>query len=1027
MQIFKFVAFALFYVAISSASLAQVVSGGTKADVDRAHDLFIKEKYASAQYLYDRIAQAEPGCSDAAYYGAVCSEKLGNDDARWRLEEFLRLHPQSSRCNMARYYLGNYFYARGEYAEALDYYKLVTAQEVEYGQRSEYEFKKAYCYLMKGDRARAKEIFSRIQGTKSKYGTSSLYYYAHIQYMDGEYELALKNFEKLKNDKKFGSIVPSYTARIYYYLGREDDLLNVAPSLLAQEDAFKREEIAQMVAEVYFNRGDYRRALDYYHKVEQYTPSKRTRKNESGVICTPQDNHYQMGYSYYQLHQYDSAARYLEMKTVCTDSVAQNALYALGDCYVKLGDKQKARSSFLQASQMKFDKSIKEDALFNYAKLSCELNANPYNESIRSFQDYLTQYPKTKHKTEIQEILASLYMSTRNYKDALTLIEKIPDRNAALNEAYQRIVLNRGIELFNAGSVDLASTYFEKAMKINAVKDVTTDACYLYGESQYRLGDVAKAERSIDRFLLSTSAKKSTYYPQALYTYGYICMKEKRYDDALGYFADFNKQRTKSSGDNADMQKGDAYNRMGDCAYIQTHYSEAMGYYDKVINADVAGADYATYQKSLCYGAMGKRTDKLSTLNTIFERYKGSAYCPRATMEIANTYTVLNNNEMALVYYNKFIKDYPKHSQVKNALLNMGLVHYNLGQNSKALDAFDKLLTQYPGTEESKDALATIKNIYVEENRVDEYFSYVQRVAKVSVSSAEQDSTTFVAAQNRYFEGDCESSVIGFENYVNRFPNGLYSLTAHYYLADCLYRTGQNERALPHYEYVLSANANQYTETSLTNAAQIAYSLTDYTKALVHYTALSQNAESPALRMNGTVGMMRCYAQLGNHEGVVSAASAVASDASVTDELRDEAYITMARSYKSQGDETNASLNYGKLLKSPNGEYSGEAAYYEAERLYNKKNYTEAETAIERIVAEPHSDYWLAKTFILWADIFYSRENNMQAKQTLQSIIDNYDGEDLVKVAQSKYDAIVASENKAQPEEEAPVEINLEF
>ena len=999
-------------------------------DWERAHDLFAKEKYAAAQFIYDRLAaggqQSAVGVqqSDALYYAAVCSEKLGNDDARWRLEEFLRLHPQSSRCNMARYYLGNYFYTRGEYAEALDYYKVITVQEVEYGQRNEYEFKKAYCHLAKGERSKAKEIFSRIQGTKSKYGTSALYYYAHIQYMDAEYELALKNFEKLKGDKKFGRIVPSYTARIYYYLGKEDELLTIAPGLLEQEDAFKREEIAQMVAEVYFNRGDYRRALNYYHKVEQLTPTKRTRKNESGVICTPQDNHYQMGYSYYMLHQYDSAARYLEMKTVCTDSVAQNALYALGDCYVKLGDKHKARSSFLQASQMNFDKAIKEDALFNYAKLSCELNANPYNESIRSFQDYLTQYPKTKHKTEIQEILASLYMSTRNYKDALTLIEKIPDRNAALNEAYQRIVLNRGIELFNAGSVDQASTYFEKAMKINAVREVTADACYLYGESQYRLGDVSKADKAIDRFLLSTPAKKSSYYPQALYTYGYICMKQKRYDDASGYFGDFGKV---AKSDDLRLQKGDAYNRMGDCAYIQSHFAEAIGYYDKVINADAVGADYATYQKALCQGAMGKRTDKLSTLNTIFERYKGSSYCPKATIEIANTYTVLNNNEMALVYYNKYIKDYPRSSQIKGALLSMGLVHYNMGQNTKALEAFDQLLTQYPGTEESKDALSTIKNIYVEENRVDEYFTYVQKKTKISVSTTEQDSTTFVAAQNRYFEGDCESSVIGFENYVKKFPNGLYSLTAHYYLADCLYRMGQNERALPHYEYVLDANTNQYTERSLCNAAQIAFSLTDYTRALGHYTMLSQNAESESLRMSGKVGMMRCNAMIGNHAGVVETAMQVADDPTTTAELRDEACITLARSYKNAGDKTNADLYYSKLLRSSNGEYSGEAAYYGAESYYNKKDYDGAESAIERIIAEPHSDYWLAKTFILWADIFYARENNMQAKQTLQSIIDNYDGDELVREAQAKYDAIVESEKSDHPADEEQIEINLEF
>ena len=46
---------------------------------------------------------------------------------------------------------------------------------------------------------------------------------------------------------------------------------------------------------------------------------------------------------------------------------------------------------------------------------------------------------------------------------------------------------------------------------------------------------------------------------------------------------------------------------------------------------------------------------------------------------------------------------------------------------------------------------------------------------------------------------------------------------------------------------------------------------------------------------------------------------------------------------------------------------------------------------IEAIVDNPGSDYWLAKSFILWADIFHSRGNDVQARQTLQSIIDNYE------------------------------------
>ena len=458
----------------------------------QAVDLYQKEKYASAQSLFDKLSADAAAvdaemASEACFFGAVCAEKLGNRDADFRLTEFLRLYPQNKHTNMANFYLGNYHYAAGDYAKALKYYKKVPAREVEYGHRSEYNFKVGYCYFVDEDYGEAKKYFSQDINGRTKYTNASLYYYAHLQYMEGKYDLALRNFEKLQSDNKFAKIVPSYIARIYYYLGKNDELLQMAPTLLLEEDVFKKNEIRQMVAEVYFNRGEYKNALDYYTAamrnrdkeetapVPDVAPAAKGKKVQP-VACTPQDSYYQIGYCHYMLHQYDSAQFYLSKKTACDDSVAQNALYVLGDVDIKLGRKNEARSMFLQASRMDYDPKIKEDALFNYAKLSYELNANPYNESIRSFEDYLIKYPKSRHKGEVQEILSSLYFTTRNYKDALTLIEKIQDRSPLMNQAYQRIVINRGIEVFNTGNMKTAASYFQKAAKINAVPKYTTDA-----------------------------------------------------------------------------------------------------------------------------------------------------------------------------------------------------------------------------------------------------------------------------------------------------------------------------------------------------------------------------------------------------------------------------------------------------------------------------------------------------------------------------------------------------------------------
>lgn len=987
----------------------------------QAADLYQKQKYAAAQQIYDQVAgdRWSEGdgpllvVSDACYYAAVCSEKLDNDDASYRLEEFLRLYPQSSRCNMARFYLGNFYYARGDYERALGYYRQVVAKEVEYNHRSEYNFKMGYCYFQKGDTRRAADLFAQQVGGQSKYRSSSLYYYAHIQYVNGQYDLALRNFKELQKDKKFAKIAPSYIARIYYYLGKDDELLEMAPSLLKDRDTFKRSEIHRMIGEVYFNRGEYTKAL------EQYQAASEVASTETTQNCTPQDNDYQVGYSYYMLGRYESAAEHLARKTTCSDSVAQNAMYTLGDCYLHLDRKMDARSMFLQASKMDFNPRIKEDALFNYAKLSCELNQNAYNESIRSFESYLKKYPKSVHRTEAEEILTELYCSTNNYKDAIRLLEQIPQRNAALEQAYQRAVLNRGIELCNAGQRAEGEALYEKAVKINAVPKITADANYLFGEAQYRNGKLTQAEASLNKFLLSSYNKTSHYANDARYTYAYLLMKKKRYDEAQEAFGELAGRLAGSASKKDQRMLADVNNRLGDCLYVQSRFEDAIGMYDKVIAANGKDADYATYQKALAFGAQGKNSEKLTYLNYIFERFDNSPLKSKAMLEIANTYMMCDNNEMAMTYYNNFIKQYPQSSYVKTALLNQGLIYYNTERDEQALKTFDRLMTQYPGTDEARDALSTVKNIYIAQNRVEDYFIYVKRTTKQSVSTVEQDSTTFLAVEERYQQADYENAAAGLESYLSKFPNGLFTLKAHWLLADTYFRQGQNDKALPHYIEVASAGTNQYSERSLYNAANIAFGLGDYNKAATLYQRLTENAESDASLLQGKVGGLRCAVALGRHSDIMEAGHRLVAENKATPELKEEAWLAMGRSCFDNDNRDSAYVFYGHITHSVNGEYNGEARCRQAEILMLRKDYRQAEKLIENIVSDASSDYWLAYSFILWADIYYARGNNLQAKQTLQSIIENYDGEELVSVARQKYDAIVAAEQAVvQPEEE---------
>ncbi|MBQ6682907.1 MAG: hypothetical protein IJM74_02245, partial [Bacteroidales bacterium] len=154
-------------------------------------------------------------------------------------------------------------------------------------------------------------------------------------------------------------------------------------------------------------------------------------------------------------------------------------------------------------------------------------------------------------------------------------------------------------------------------------------------------------------------------------------------------------------------------------------------------------------------------------------------------------------------------------------------------------------------------------------------------------------------------------------------------------------------------------------------------------------------------------------------------ATRIADDAKAMPELKEEAWLACARSCFDNRQSDSAYALYGLLTHSANGEYSGEARCRQAEILLGKQAYPEAERMIEEIVKDASSDYWLAYSFILWADIYYARGNSLQAKQTLQSIVDNYDGADLVEVAKKKLEAIDSAEKPSQsnPGEEMTIEL----
>jgi TolA-binding protein len=389
-----------------------------------------------------------------------------------------------------------------------------------------------------------------------------------------------------------------------------------------------------------------------------------------------------------------------------------------------------------------------------------------------------------------------------------------------------------------------------------------------------------------------------------------------------------------------------------------------------------------------------------------------------AQYEIANTYFARGANTEATNAYQLFVTKYPHSPLTKTALLKLGAIYYNTEQDSKALDVFKSIVSSYPNTEEARIALKSIENIYTANGNVDEFFSYVRGVSFANITVFYQDSVMYNAASANYFNKKFSQAEKDFDKYIAQFPDGVFIVHAHYYVAECAFSRSDNEKALLHYQYVIEHQDEHFLATSLLNAANIVYDQKEYQKALSYYQQLEEQAILPTQKADGVMGELRCYWGLKEYGSAITTAANLLKEEKASDEMKEEATAIIARSAMALDNYNLAKTQYALLAKGHKSEIVSEALYYLTYIEYKKGSSEQAEKKIFEVLTNISHDYWLAKSYIHLGDIYLDKGNSFQAKHTYLSIIENYDGKDLVDIATEKYTKIIEKENAINKEQQ---------
>ncbi len=977
-----------------------------------AYDLFEKQKYAEAQDAFDKIVSSAKDKNDllvidAEYYGDLCALELFHKDAEIRLKQFLTSHPESPKCRKVKFQLGRYNYRKKNYDDAIAWFRQVEIYDLQKEELAEFYFKRGYSHYELGHIDSAKIDFFEIKDLDGKYSPAATYYYAHISYLQGNYETALQGFLKLSGNEIFGPVVPYYIAQIYFLQSRYAEVISYAPPLL--DSAKRAPEIAHLIGASYYRTNKYKDAIPFLEKYH------------IGANNFTRDDAYELGYAYYKTDSCRHAIEYFQQAiSDSSDAISQNSWYHLADCYLKMGDKLQARNAFVKASQMKFDPVIREDALFNSARLSYELDFSPFNEAIVSLNEYLKEFPNTPRHDEAYTLLTNVYLSSKNYKEALASIEQLKTIGPIMQPTYQKVAFNRGIELYNKKEFDAALPMFDKALVYPISRELNSQSHYWKAETYYARAEFKKDTLSYPKaiteyqiFQVTPGATILPNYNTANYSIGYCYFQQKQWASAMIAFRKYLANKSSSDSNekifDANLRLGDGYLRMRDFLNSSDYYGKAI----EVNTSDSHYKDYAMYQQAMAYGYQGKKKEKADMLKKMRETYPKSAFLATSRIEEARTLHDLGMYDQALEAFRSLYNDNPDGPLAVECLQKMGLIYRSKNDPDNALIQYKKAVDKVKGkgTDDFKNLMTEIKEIYLSKNQLDKWETYASSVG-FSESQAVADSTTYVVATKFYSEGKCTESMAECNKYISKFPSGIYITEIHRMRAECAYKNNDLKTALESYNAVLAKGQTKYTERCLAQTSLIYYKQNDYENAAKMFGRLERESQNTDVQNSARVNLMRCFVFLNNNDSAAIYAGKVVTILHLTNEIYGQAHFLLGKAAMGRSDRAEAEKHFKDAEKAvPNTEMAAESRYNLCLIKYQNMEYKTAEKALLKEI----NDYagfstWSGKGWLLLADNYLALKDTFQAKFVLQNYIDNGDVPELIQQAKDKLFVIEAAQ-----------------
>lgn len=937
--------------------------------LDKALSLYRSGLYERASVMLSQI-ETPDAVSDG--YSVLCDVKTRSAGWMGRIDAYDLKWPESMLKSRIHAAAALNLFDDQDYANAAVWFDEVTPSHLDADELPEFLFKQAYSDFKNGDYLLARREFVDVERMPfNDFTAPAQYSIGYIDYSENQFESAEEWLAKSAKDSRFAEYAAYYILECRFMRADYSYVMEHGDEVYSMVPPERKAHLARILSETWLVSGNVAKAKEYYDS-----------DLSSAGLRSSKDLFYAGSVSYAS-GDWQGVIDNFTLMPSRTDSLGQVASYQLADAYLKTRNKVAALQAFKDAAMLKYNADIQEDAFYNYAKLSFDINRDS-----APFEEYLSRWADTKRGDIIYSYIAVAYLYNHDYEAAVAAYDKIDELDPMMRGNYMKANYLRAYQLIEGGSWRDAVSCLRAASFYTGKNDPFNQMSrYWLAEAYYHTDKLPQAAALYSELynLSALDGKKEGY--AIPYNLAYTYFKSEDFALAAKWFDNYI-----GSGDR--QFRADAMTRRADCDFIRKDYKSAIVAYEKEL-AEYPSADdvYPYYQLGLAYGLNGQNSKKIEALSRV--RSASSAaplYCD-ALYELGRSYVDADDDEHAIDCFENLRRAARDSSFAAKALIELGMISRNRSEYNEALEYYKQVIRTMPRSEYYDDALLAIESIYQTKGEPEEYFAYVESAGLSSGKTAdEKELVYFNSAEQVFLSGNYGKALVSIQKYLDAYPDGSKVAESNFYMAESYKSLGQKEKACDYYARVLDkVDEGSFAELSMLNFSELSYSLEHYADAYRGYTSLLGSARLESNILTAKIGMLRSSYRARMYAQAISSAEALKSDPRCTKVLGREADYVTAKSLLATSRRQESFDIFKKLSADPSDAVGAESAYLLIQDIYDRGDFDKVENEVYSFSEKSGGQsYWLAKAFIVLGDSFAEKDNINQAEATFRSIADGY-------------------------------------